>query len=158
MKSFRSFLTEAKKLNKSEQALLNKFTSATEVIDVMQYTGTGNIRGGGSPSGAREMKAAKSLIDKGILVKVPPPRSGTSTNRHLFVKYPDWKPRALTDLEISVYNRIKNYEEKGMYKERGSGHMTRMKKSARDAHEHLAKMGYVTSNTLTPSVLKPLPR
>ena len=156
----RSTLTEAKKLSKSEQDLLNKFTSADEVIDVMQYMGTGRIRGGGSPFGARQMKAARDLIDKGILVSVasPRPNANTMTNRHLFVKYPGWKPRELTSLEISVYKRIKNYEEKGLYKEKGSGHMITMKKKARDAHEQLAKMGYVTSDELRPSILKPLPK
>ena len=159
MQSFRSFLTEAQKLNKSEQDLLNKFTSADQVVDVMQYFGTGRIRGGGSPSGARQMKAAKSLIDKGILVNVSKGKHrGTSTNRHLYVKYPGWKPRELTDQEIRVCNRIKDFEEKGMYKDKGSGYFRTMKKPARDAHEMLAKLGYVTSDTLTPRVLKPLPK
>ena len=162
MKSFRSFLTEAKKLSKSEQDLLNKFTSADEVIDVMQYFGTGRIRGGGSPSGARQMKAAKSLIDKGILVNVAAPagkpKGRTSTNMHIYVKYPGWKPRELTDLEIRVYNRIKDFEEKGHYKDRRSGYFRMMKKPERDAHDMLYKLGYVTNDSLRPSVLKPLPK
>ena len=152
MKSFRSFLTEAR-ITGSEQKLLNKFTSADQKMEIGQYKGTGRATGGGSPRGKKEFENALSLIKKGVLQKIGDVTYDRYWNT-VYVKYPGWKPRDLTPLEIAIYNQVKRYNE-------GSPNYAfrqkrPMKKKEREAFEYLAKMGYVSDDSQYPKILKDL--
>ena len=155
MKPFRSFLTEAR-ITGSEQKLLDKFTSADQKMEVGQYKGTGRITGGGSPRGKKEFENALSLIKKGVLQQVGQIKRGSYWNT-VYVKYPDWQPRDLSYLEISMYNQVKRYDD-GTHKNYSFRQKRPMKKKEREAFEYLAKMGYVSDNSQSPEILKDLPK
>lgn len=154
MKSFRSFLTEARITN-SEQKLLDKFTSADQKMEIGHYKGTGRATGGGSPRGKKEFENALSLIKKGVLQKVGQVTKDRYWNT-VYVKYPGWQPRDLNDLEIVIYNQVKSYSSKD--RNYAFRQKRPMRKKEREAFEYLAKMGYISDDTQYPKTLKDLPK
>ena len=154
MKSFRSFLTEAR-ITGSEQKLLDKFTSADQKMEIGQYKGTGRITGGGSPRGKKEFENALSLIKKGVLQKVGDIKRGSYWNT-VYEKYPGWKPRDPNDLEIVIYNQVKNYDSAP--RNYSFRRKRPMRKKEREAFDWLAKMGYISDNSQHPEILKDLPK
>lgn len=154
MKSFRSFLTEAR-ITSSEQKLLDKFTSADQKMEIGQYKGTGRATGGGSPRGKKEFENALSLIKKGVLQKIGKVNYDRYWNT-VYVKYPGWQPRDLNDLEIIIYNQVKRYNEGP--KNYNFRQKRPMRKKEKEAFEHLAKMGYISNDFQYPKILKDLPK
>ena len=155
MKSFRSFLTEAR-ITGSEQKLLDKFTSADQKMEIQQYKGTGRATGGGSPRGKKEFENALSLIKKGVLQKI----GKIIIDRYfyrVYVKYPGWQPRDLSNLEIVIYNQVKSYDD-GTQKNYAFRQKRKMNKKEKEAFAYLAKMGYVSDDFQYPKILKDLPK
>lgn len=153
MKSFRSFLTEAR-ITSSEQKLLDKFTSADQKMEIGQYKGTGRVTGGGSARGKKDFENALSLIKKGVLQKVGEITYDRYWNT-VYVKYPGWKPRDPNDLEIVIYNQVKSYS--AAPRNFAFRRKRPMRKKEREAFEWLAKMGYISNDTQYPKTLKDLP-
>lgn len=154
MKSFKEFINESTKLSKSEEALLKRFTKEDEIVRVVRMADNSNFIGASGASGKLEYAAAQSLIDKGLVVVVDRTKTGSYSDIH--IKKVGGVDTSLSDYEVSIYNKIKEYEDGKHRDPRVKDYIKKLKKKELTALERLGKLGYVKYSTLTPKILKEL--
>lgn len=155
MRTFKEFLEESVKLSKTESDFLRQFTKKGEIIKVQQTADNSNIRGGTSSSGVRDMKTAKSLVDKGILKIVDGVKdSGAKTVSFQLIGDPDI---TLNQFELDIYKKIKAFNNgEGYSDRRDPSSFMKTNKKEQDAMKRLSDLGLIKFSTLSPKVLKDL--
>ena len=155
---FIDFLNEGKKLNKTEQVIIDMFIGNEDgEIKISWYQGTGRIIGGGAPSGEREYLASEDLVKKGILsyadLKKDREIHSNSTSRVHILKLED---KSLINYELSIeefmlFRYIAEYRERDPH---ANNWFKSMSKKEEKIFKKLTSMGYVTGSKGNPDVLK----